>query len=747
MDQALKPFHPLTRAWFTERFGNPTSAQCLAWPRIAANEHVLVIAPTGSGKTLTAFLWAIDQLLTGRWGAGEVRVLYISPMRALNNDIRRNLIMPLDELSGAFAKEGLPVPAIRAMTRSGDTTQSDRQKMRRRPPEILITTPESLNIMLTGATGAQLFTGLKTVILDEVHAVVGSKRGTHLITGVERLVRLSGEFQRIALSATVNPKEAVAPWIGGYTKTGTGGEPHYDPRQVRTVEARQKKTYAIETHYSKPPVPPAEAHSGDNPIWQTVADRAARRIADNRSTLVFANSRRGVERMARLINSTSDTQPVYAHHGSLAREIREVVEERLKEGQLQGIVATNSLELGIDIGAIDEVLLVGTPPSVSSTVQRVGRAGHGVGQTSRGQLYPLHAEDIIDAAVAVPAMLSEQIEPLLPPEAPLDVLAQILLSMTSTEQWSLDELFNFIRCMAPYHELSRGLFDLVVEMLAGKYAGTRVAALKPRVALDRLSHTVRARPGVARILYASGGTIPDRGYFRVRLSDSGSVIGELDEEFVWERSNGDAITLGVQSWRVNGISQNDVWVTPTGSAAPTAPFWRCEDRFSTFWFADQRGRFLEQAEAALSRADAGEEITGFEQTLTTERKLDPPAATELMRYLRSQRTATGTALPHRHHLVVEHAGYTNQAGAKPLTVLHTTWGGRVNRPLALALSAALEQRHGQVVEVAYDEGCVAVELPEPCSVADLFDPLDSADLEQLVRDKLESTGFFGAHFR
>jgi len=529
-ESALALFHPLMGAWFADHVGVPTAAQQQAWPRIADGEHVLITAPTGSGKTLTAFLWAIDRLVTGAWPCGHTSVLYVSPLRALNNDIRRNLLTPLKQLRSVFEQAGEEFPDIGVLTRSGDTPQSDRRRMLRHPPEILITTPESLNLLLSSHGGRSILTGLSTVILDEIHAVVGSKRGVHLITGVDRLVQLSGEFQRIALPATVRPLETVAAFVGGFRMAAIGeAEPDYQPRPVTVLESSADKRYDIQVRF-----PPAAADPDDrDSVWEPLVDEFRSIIQRNTSTLLFTNSRRLCEKLTLFINSDRQQPTAYAHHGALSREIREAVERKLKAGELSAIVATSSLELGIDVGALDEVVLVQSPTSVSSAIQRIGRAGYQVGETSCGTLFPTHSHDFLEAAVLASAIVSRDIEAVRPVTAPLDVLAQVIISMVGIESWDIDELFNVIRCSHPYRELSRKHFDLVLNMLAGRYAHSRVRELKPRVSIDRVDNNVVARKGALQELYLSGGTIPDRGYFHLRHQDYNARIGELDEEFVW----------------------------------------------------------------------------------------------------------------------------------------------------------------------------------------------------------------------
>ena len=759
MTDPLSLFHPLIGAWFREKVGTPTDIQAQAWPRIAAGSHVLLTAPTGSGKTLTAFLWALDRFATGTWAPGATRILYISPLKALNNDIQRNLVAPLEAIRARFAEAGTGFPAVRVRVRSGDTPASDRRRMLKDPPEILITTPESLNLMLLSKSGRDSLRDLAVVILDEIHAVAGTKRGTHLITAVDRLVPLAGEFQRIALSATVKPMETVAAWAGGFILGETG----YVPRNMELIQSRAPKSYALRVRYPTDrdaPVPEiggkakepgkdraenggtAGALEGASPVemdvWTSIAGELKTRIAEARSTLIFANNRRLSERLARLINDHEETPLAYAHHGSLSREIRAVVETRMKEGSLPAIVATNSLELGIDIGALDQVILVQTPFSIASALQKIGRAGHGVGQTTRAILFASHAKDLVDAASVVKSVLTGDLEDTRIVEGPLDLLAQIILSMAVSEDWTLDRLYAFIRASHPYRNLPRAHFDLVVEMLAGRFEATRIRELRPRLSVDAVDGRIRAGKGAALMVALSGGTIPDRGLYTLRHAESRAKIGELDEEFVWERREGDIFALGSQSWRIVQVTANEVEAVHADRPAQMAPFWRAEERDRGFHVANRLGEFLEAADGRLDDPD-------FTRELLEERGLEPAGAASLVAYLRRQQEATRTAVPHRHHLLIEDAGEATGGGRR--IVLHAIWGGRLNRPWAYALAAAFEDKTGLPLTILSGDDCLLVDLPEGESPAGLIDLVRSDNLEALLRKRLEQTGWFAAHFR
>jgi ATP-dependent Lhr-like helicase len=768
-------FHPIVAQWFAGKHGAPTGVQREAWPLIAEGKHVLASAPTGSGKTLAAFLWALNRIIAGQVSRGGVRVLYVSPLKALNNDIRHNLLIPLAEMRQLALREGVSVPDIRVLTRSGDTPSSERQRMRRHPPEILITTPESLNLILSTHTGAAMFEGLGTVVLDEIHAVISNKRGAHLMSAVERLVLTAGEFQRIALSATVRPLEGVAEFVGGYEIDGSGPEYAYVKRPVCIVRSDDAKVFQIRvtvprrsggvpadegpagaamgketTGNRNPPGhgPRAPEPDGSSPYWDPFVDEFGEIVEKNRSTLIFTGTRRHAEKFAYLLNRRARRDLAYAHHGSLSREIRAEVERRLREGRLKAIVATSSLELGIDVGSLDEVVLVQTPASVSSALQRIGRAGHRVGAASRGVFLPVHPRDLLDAAVMARCVMERDIEETSIVRCPLDVLAQVIVSMCAVEEWKIDELYARLRGSESFHALARRQFDLVLAMLGGRYEETRIRELRPRVVVDRVGGTVRAVEGSRMLLYHSGGTIPDRGSYTLRLQGAKEKIGELDEEFVWERRVGDTFSLGTQSWRITGIDHQSVEVVPWRGPVGIIPFWKAEREARGFHFSARVGEFLERWHDRLENG-------GLERELRSVCHADEAAAARISELLLRQKTSCGGELPHRHRLVIEHlddASITAGTGRRTVqdvkqVIVHTLWGGRVNAPYAYALAAAWEEEYGYPLEVFADDDAILLMLPHDIHPTGLIRMVHAGNLEKLLRRKLETTGYFGARFR
>ncbi len=726
------PFHDSVSAWFGEQFGAPTEVQAAAWPYIAAREHLLITAPTGSGKTLTAFTWSLSEFAAGHYDAGRTKVLYISPLKALNNDIQRNLLTPIAQL-----REGYGFPELKVLTRSGDTSQSDRQRMLRNPPDILITTPESFGLMLTTRRGRLALNHIDTLILDEIHSIVDNRRGAQLMVNLERLADLAGDFQRIALSATVAPLESVAEYVAGTNASG-------EPRPVQIINTPGNKQIDFRVRF---PEPARTAAQNGQKIWEPLAESFRQTIAANQATLLFTNSRRLAEKITLQINDKRPEPLAYAHHGSLAREVRTEVERRLKAGELKAIVATNSLEMGIDVGALDEVILVQSPPSVAATLQRIGRAGHSVGQVSTGTLFPSHAHDFLEAAVLGDAVDRRDIEPQRLMHAPLDVLAQIIISICSTDPWPIGDVYQLITRAAPYRDLPREHFDLVVEMLSGRYAGSRVRELKSRLQHDRINQTIQATRGALLAMYSSGGTIPDRGYFQMRHVDSGAVLGELDEEFVWEATIGQTFTLGTQNWQIQRITHNDVIVRQARPDAYATPFWRAEAQHRSYHFSRLITEYLERVDEQLARG-AGAALSA---ALTKHSRFDDSAAEELVDYLTRQRAHTATALPHRHHVLLElvrtgPAGYKGPDDPRQL-VIHTYWGGRLNHPFALALQAAWSNEFGLKAESHADNNAIVIQCradPDPHAVMSL---VTSDNFAGLLRRSLEGSGFFGARFR
>jgi len=730
------PFHPLVADWFTRHVGQPTDIQRRAWPRIAAGEHVLAVAPTGSGKTLTAFLAALDALATGRWPTGQVSVVYVSPLKALGNDVRANLVRPLAGLRQSFAAAGVPFPHLRAEIRSGDTPPEARRRMLRQPPEICITTPESLNLLLSSKGGRGMLGAVRLVILDEIHAVAGSKRGVFLLSAVERLAMLAGEFQRVALSATVSPLATVAAMVGGLQPAGDAADGELAPRPVAVVASGAAKRMDLRVQYPSWD----DRETPDACFLTLVAAKVRRRIAANRTTLVFVNSRKLCEKLARLINADQDEPLAHAHHGSLDKQLRQAVEAHLKAGELRAVVATNSLELGIDIGSVDEVLLVECPPTVSAAVQRIGRSGHGVGETSRAIFLPASEKDLLEAAVMAKAAAGRDIELLRPVEAPLDVLAQTLVAMLGVETWDIDALFTAVRRSWSYRDLSRTAFDLTLGMLSGRYAATRLRELTPLVAIDAIDGTAAARAGALLRLYASGGVIADRGYYALRRQDAGTRLGELDEVFVWEARLGQIFAFGAQNWRIERITDADVFVSPAPTEAAPAPFWLGDARSRDRHFSTRLGEFLEEADARLGDP-------AFARELETDCFLDPAAAAALIGYLTRQKEASRASLPHARHLLIEVAD-TGPGGAPGnQVILHAPLGLAVTAPLGLALETALEKLTGHPVPVFAGNDCVAVTLPGDVDPLAVLAAVPARDVDALLRQRLEGSGAFGAAFR
>ncbi|ADG74439.1 DEAD/H associated domain protein [Cellulomonas flavigena DSM 20109] len=846
----LDRFSDPTRAWFTGAFAAPTAAQTGAWEAVSGGDHALVVAPTGSGKTLAAFLWALDGLLTGEAPADPTqrcRVVYVSPLKALATDVERNLRSPLVGVRQAATRLGRALPEVTVGIRTGDTPPAERRAFATSPPDVLITTPESLYLVLTSAARRGL-AGVRTVIVDEIHAVAATKRGAHLALSLERLDALleaeggPGPAQRVGLSATVRPVDAVASFLGGARPPAEGG------RQVVVVQPPSQKVIDVQVvvpvpdlgdlaaaarpgasgttpgtvdRYGGPGIDPDLAGFGApapgaaplepvpspprTSIWPHVEERVVDLVAEHRSTLVFTNSRRGAERLTARINEvwaerrggdvpdpgaaqpaaapgqsgtsagvdTRDASTIVAraHHGSMSRAERTRTESELKAGRLPAVVATSSLELGIDMGALDLVVQVGAPPSVASGLQRVGRAGHQVGAVSRGVVFPTYRGELVAAAVTAQRMRTGELEALAVPTTPLDVLAQQLVAMAAVDDWPVDDLARVVRRAAPFATLGDATLHAVLDMLAGRYPSEDFAELRPRVVWDRVADVVSGRPGALRLAVTSGGTIPDRGLFGVFLAGDagtsdvpadaertggrvrgGKRVGELDEEMVYESRVGDTFTLGSSTWRIEDITPDRVLVTPAPGVPGRLPFWKGD--------APGRPAELGRALGAWVRELAALPDDGARER-AEQAGLDPWAADNLLAYLRDQQEATGQ-VPSDRVVVVER--FRDELGDWRI-VLHSPYGARVHAPWALVLAARLRERYGVDAAAMHADDGIVLRLPDVLdgaadgtwgddagadagprlSLEDLL--LDPDEVLPAVRDELGASAMFAARFR
>ncbi|WP_433468185.1 Lhr family helicase [Spirillospora sp. CA-128828] len=758
----LERFSPATRAWFTGAFAAPTPAQAGAWESIAGGENTLVVAPTGSGKTLAAFLWSLDRLATETAPEEPLRrcrVLYVSPLKALAVDVERNLRAPLTGIRHAARRLGLPEPGVRVGMRSGDTPADERRRLAVKPPDILITTPESLFLILTSRARESL-RGVETVIVDEVHAVAGTKRGAHLALSLERLdALLDRPAQRIGLSATVRPTGEVAAFLGG-------------PRPAAVVQPPSEKVFDLDIVVPVEDMGEVGQFVDDSgapdprqrSIWPHVEDRLLDLIQAHRSTLVFANSRRLAERLCGRLNelayerATGDPLPedhspaatmaqagaargapleiARAHHGSVSKEERAGIENALKEGRLPAVVATSSLELGIDMGAVDLVVQVESPPSVANGLQRVGRAGHQVGAVSKGVIFPKYRGDLVQTAVVAERMRGGEIEELRYPRNPLDVLAQQIVAMVSMDEWTVDDLESLVKRAAPYATLPRSALEASLDMLAGRYPSDEFGELRPRLVWDRVTGVLRDRPGAQRLAVTSGGTIPDRGLFGVFLvGEKASRVGELDEEMVYESRVGDVFVLGASSWRIEDITPDRVLVSPAPGQPGKLPFWH----------GDTLGRPAELGRAlgSFTRELASLPTEEAQQRVTTA-GLDAWASVNLVSYLSEQREATGH-VPDDRTMVIER--FRDELGDWRM-VVHSPLGARVHAPWALAIAGRLRERYGVDAQAMHADDGIVIRIPdmdEPPGI-DLA-VFDADDIERIVVDELGGSALFAARFR
>ena len=727
-DAAVSVLGKVARRWFEDAFGEPTPAQELAWPEIAGGGSVLVTAPTGSGKTLAAFLALLDRLSREPADHQGVRVLYVSPLRALVNDVHRNLEVPLAGMAEAAAGLGEPLPEITIATRTGDTSQRDRQRMLRHPPDVLCTTPESLFLLLTSPRGAATLASVETVIVDEVHSLAGNKRGAHLAVSLERLAWLTGRpLQRIGLSATVEPPERIAAWLSGSESSG--------PRPVAVLDAGGRKAMDLRVEIT---VDDLRELPGET-IWPSVYEELLGLIREHRSTLVFVNNRRLSERIAARVNELAGEPLCSVHHGSVSSESRLEVERALKAGELPALVATSTLELGIDIGAIDLVVQIESPRTVTAGLQRVGRSGHLVGETAVGRIVPKFRPDLLDAAGVARGMLRREVEETHVPEGCLDVLAQHLASVACSGTWTASRMFEMTRGAYPFRDLERAQFDNVLQMLAGRYPAARFGELRPRVAWNRTTDEVTARPGTLRLVAQNAGTIPDRGYFAVIHAGTDARLGELEEEFVIESRIGDSFVLGSAIWRIQHIDRDRVIVHEAPGAMPAIPFWTGEITGRPYELGVRFGRFLREAGERLDDPD-------LVDWLREECALGDRAALNLRTYLLEQRESTG-ALPDDRTVVVEE--FDDELGDRRV-VLHSPFGRRVHHGWMLAARSRIRDAEGLDVEgVATDAGFM-IRFPGRDSPAPLHlitDLPDADDLDELLLRELQIAPLFGTLFR
>ncbi|MFQ5426190.1 MAG: DEAD/DEAH box helicase, partial [Gaiellales bacterium] len=734
----LDRFDPATAAWFAGSFESPTPAQTLGWEAIAGGRHTLIHAPTGSGKTLAAFLWAIDRL-----GAEETpsasercRVLYVSPLKALAYDIERNLRAPLRGIRREAELTGRVLSEITTALRTGDTPADERRRMLRHPPDILITTPESMYLMLT-SRAREVLRSVQTVIVDEVHAVASSKRGSHLALSLERLHELADvPPQRIGLSATQRPLDRIAEFLGG----GTVEAGRWRPRPVEIVDAPRDKE--IEVDIIVPlddmtrPEPEDPAGRPSRTVWTSIYPEIIDLVERHRTTIVFANSRGLVERLAAALNEHAGHEIARAHHGSVARDQRIEIESGLKDGTLRCVVATSSLELGIDMAAVDRVVLVESPTTVARGLQRIGRAGHQVGAPSRATVYPKHRGDLLEAAVVVERMQAGLIEETTIPQGPLDVLAQQIVAIVSMDDRSVDGIHDLVQRAAPYRSLATEPLEAVLDMLSGKYPSDDFSELRPRLSWDRVTDTLSALPGAHMLAVTNPGTIPDRGLYTVNLPEGGRV-GELDEEMVYESRVGDIFVLGSSTWQITDITPDRVIVVP----APGRPAARLP-----FWHGDTLGRPIELGRAigAFTRALSALEPDAMHEMLVERYHLDDRAAANLIRYIDDERAATGV-LPTDRTIVVER--FRDEIGDWRMVAL-SPFGARVHAPWAMAAAAVLRRTRGIEVDAVWSDDGVILRFPdadEPPDPAELA--LEPDEAAALVMDEAGSSALFAARFR
>jgi ATP-dependent helicase Lhr and Lhr-like helicase len=766
--QALDLFHPAVRDWFEAFFAAPTRPQIMGWPAIARGDSTLILAPTGTGKTLAAFLWCINRLMFAPTAkeTDRCRVVYISPIKALAVDVERNLRAPLAGIAQSAQRLGVPFHEPKISVRSGDTPAAERARFLRHPADILITTPESLYLMLTSQV-RDLLRSVEAVIVDEIHALVPTKRGSHLALSLERLEQLAGRrLQRIGLSATQRPLEEVARFLGGaevtaqpQTETPSAADealaefessitaPVYRPivivdaSEPKRLDLRVKVPVEDMTRLDEiDPLPNRGASQGPvrPSIWSAIHPQLLELVRAHHSTLIFVNNRRLAERISGAINDLAGETLVRAHHGSVAVAQRKEIEDGLKLGTLRGLVATSSLELGIDMGAVDLVVQIESPPSVASGMQRVGRASHHVGAVSNAVIYPKYRADLVACAAITRAMYEGQVESARYPRNPLDVLAQQIVAIVSFDSWTVDELFRLVRSAAPYAALTRSVFEAVLDMLAGRYPSDEFTELRPRLTWDRVANRLTPRQSSRRVAVINGGTIPDRGLYSVFLAGAakGARVGELDEEMVFESRTGDTIILGASTWRIEEISHDRVLVSPAPGEPGKMPFWHGDTAGRPAEFGRRIGEMTRELKAMPRQV-------AFTKLLE-DHSLDANAAENLLRYLEEQAAAT-VRIPSDQDLVIETC--RDELGDRRICVL-SPFGSRVHAPWCMAASAQLRAESGLEVESMWSDDGFVLRIPDSeqeITSAQLVP--NPAEFQQLVLQQLGSTSLFAAKFR
>src|SRR6266498_4956650 len=766
----LELFHPAVARWFGKAFPGPTKPQELAWPSIKSHRNTLIAAPTGSGKTLAAFLAAIDDLVRlGIQGklADTTHVVYVSPLKALSNDIQKNLQMPLEGIMAELAALGLPEFGIRTLVRTGDTSAAERTAMVKRPPHVVVTTPESLYILLTSEGGRRMLQTAHTLILDEIHALVGDKRGSHLALSVERLEHLVAQYEadnreahirksrltRIGLSATQRPVEDVARFLVGTKSITNDGTP--DCTIVDSGHARQLDL-AIEV----PESPLQAVMSGE--VWDEIYDRLAQLIREHRTTLVFVNTRRLAERVARHLGERIGDENIAAHHGSLAREHRLSAEQRLKAGELRALVATASLELGIDIGDVNLVCQIGSTRSIASFLQRVGRSNHTVAGFPKGRIFPLSRDELIECAALIDSVRRSELDQLSIPESPLDILAQQIVASVAAEEWTEDSLFEMVRCAYPYRNIESGQYQSVVQMLAEGFStkrGRRSAYLH----YDAVNHRLRGRRGARLAAITSGGAIPDTADYAVILEPSELVIGSVNEDFAIESLQGDIFQLGNTSWRVLRVEQGKVRVEDAHGQPPSIPFWLGEAPARTHELSVSVSRLREEVGNRVEFNNDGidpvqspkSEVQSPEGTglllepaikyLTEDVDISRAAAEQIVEYLAGAKAVLGI-MPSQNNLVLER--FFDDSGSMQL-VVHSPFGSRLNRAWGLALRKRFCRKFNFELQAAATEDAVVLSLGPTHSfpLDEVFHYLNSRSVRQLLCQALLDAPMWNIRWR